>query len=153
MTPTSAARWSTLRATQRGATLLEALIAILIFSLGILAIVGLQSAAIKNVSESQYRVEASMLADTIIAQMRTGAADTATRQVGFNGDGSGAGADGPAYAAWRARVVDAATGLPGVPANSPTVVVANDGTVTVTIDWRAQSDTSMRRYEATTLVD
>lgn len=141
-------------ASQRGATLLEALIAILIFSLGILAIVGLQSAAIKNVSESQYRVEASMFADTIIAQIRTGAADTATRQTGFNGDGpSGAGADGPAYLAWRARVVDAATGLPGVPPDSPTVNVANDGTVTVRIDWRAQTDTTTRHYDTTTLVD
>jgi type IV pilus assembly protein PilV len=129
------------------------LIAILIFSLGILAIVGLQSAAIKNVSESQYRVEASMFADTIIAQIRTGAADTLTRQTGFNGDGNGAGADGPAYLAWRARVVDSATGLPGVPADSPTVNVANDGTVTVRLDWRAQTDTTTRHYETTTLVD
>ena len=44
---------------QRGVVLLESLIAILIFSIGILGAVGLQATVIKNTSEAQYRAVAS----------------------------------------------------------------------------------------------
>ena len=42
--------------------LLEALIAILIFSMGILALMGMQATAINTVSESKYRSNAGFLA-------------------------------------------------------------------------------------------
>jgi len=54
---------------QRGSVLLEAMIAILIFSMGILAIVGLQAASLKAVSESKYRVDASFLANQVVSDM------------------------------------------------------------------------------------
>lgn len=49
--------------------LIEALIAILIFSIGILAVVGMQGVAIKNVTESRSRGEAAFLAQALLAQM------------------------------------------------------------------------------------
>lgn len=52
---------------QQGVVLLEALVAILIFSMGVLALVGLQAAMIKNTSDAKYRSEASF-----IAQQRIG---------------------------------------------------------------------------------
>jgi len=52
---------------QQGVVLLEALIAVLLFSMGVLALVGLQAAMIKNTSDSKYRAEASF-----IAQQRIG---------------------------------------------------------------------------------
>lgn len=54
---------------QRGVVLLEALIAILIFSLGVLGIVGLQASMIKNTSDAKYRSEASYIAQQKIGQM------------------------------------------------------------------------------------
>ena len=54
---------------QHGVVLLEALIAILIFSLGVLGIVGLQATMIKNTSEAKYRSEASYLAQQRIGEM------------------------------------------------------------------------------------
>ena len=51
--------------------LLEALIALLIFSFGILGIVGLQAASIRNGSEAKYRTDASFLANELIGQMWT----------------------------------------------------------------------------------
>ena len=54
---------------QQGAILLEGLIAILLFSMGILAIVGLQATAIKTVADSQYRLQASFLANRLVAEM------------------------------------------------------------------------------------
>jgi len=56
-------------ALQRGAVLLESMIAILIFSMGILAIVGLQAAMVKNTTEAKYRAEASFIAQQKIGQM------------------------------------------------------------------------------------
>jgi type IV pilus assembly protein PilV len=57
------------RNSQKGVMLIEALIAILIFSIGILAVVGMQGAAIKNVTDSRSRSEAAFLASELLAQM------------------------------------------------------------------------------------
>ena len=54
---------------QRGVLLLESLIAILLFSIGILAVVGLQANAIKNVTQAKYRSDAAFLADQLVGQM------------------------------------------------------------------------------------
>lgn len=54
---------------QQGAVLLEALIAILIFSFGILALAGLQGAMIKNTTEASYRAEASNIAQQQLGQI------------------------------------------------------------------------------------
>ncbi|TCS36480.1 type IV pilus assembly protein PilV [Paucimonas lemoignei] len=54
---------------QQGIALVEVLIAILIFSIGILALVGMQSTMAKNVTVSKLRGEASFLANQLIGQM------------------------------------------------------------------------------------
>jgi type IV pilus assembly protein PilV len=41
--------------------LLEALVAILIFSISLLALVGMQAMAVRNVGEAKYRADASFL--------------------------------------------------------------------------------------------
>jgi type IV pilus assembly protein PilV len=55
--------------TQRGVALLEALVSILLFSMGVLALVGLQSTMIKNTSDAQYRSEASYIAQQWVGVM------------------------------------------------------------------------------------
>ena len=54
---------------QNGVILIEALIGILIFSIGILALIGMQAAAMKNTTDAKYRSEAAFLANQIIGQM------------------------------------------------------------------------------------
>jgi type IV pilus assembly protein PilV len=54
---------------QQGVVLLEALIAILLFSMGVLALVGLQGAMIKNTSDANYRAAASFIAQQRIGQI------------------------------------------------------------------------------------
>jgi type IV pilus assembly protein PilV len=49
--------------------LLEALIGILIFSLGILSLVALQATSIQLTSDAKYRTDASLLANRLIGQM------------------------------------------------------------------------------------
>jgi type IV pilus assembly protein PilV len=60
---------STTRTQQRGVLLLEAMIAILLFSIGVLAVVALQANAIRNVTQTKYRSDAAFLADQLIGQM------------------------------------------------------------------------------------
>ena len=60
-----------LRKSQSGAYLLEALIGILIFSFGILGIVGLQAQAIRFTNDSELRAEAVYLANSLISKMWT----------------------------------------------------------------------------------
>jgi type IV pilus assembly protein PilV len=54
---------------QRGGFLLEALIGILIFTLGVLGLVALQARAISYTSDAQYRGEAAYLANAYAAKM------------------------------------------------------------------------------------
>lgn len=62
---------------QQGIVLLEALVAILIFSFGVLGIVGLQAAMIKNTADSKFRSEASHIAQQRIGQMWSDSANVA----------------------------------------------------------------------------
>lgn len=54
---------------QQGATLIEALAAILIFSIGILAVVGLQALSVRAVSDARYRADASFLANQALGRL------------------------------------------------------------------------------------
>jgi type IV pilus assembly protein PilV len=126
----------------RGVVLIEILVAVVLFSIGVLGLVGLQIASMKNVGESQYRVEAAMLANSLTAQMRTSPA--ATRATDFASPG------GTRYATWKNSVTST---LPGATTTPPSVDTSNYPTVTVTITWRAINDTGTRQYVATTTVD
>lgn len=53
-------------ARQNGSVLLEALISILIFSIGILGLVGMQATAINTTSDAQFRSNAGFLVDQMI---------------------------------------------------------------------------------------
>lgn len=55
---------------QGGVVLIEALLGILIFSIGILALIGMQSVAVKNTIDARYRTEAAYLASGMLSQIR-----------------------------------------------------------------------------------
>ena len=54
---------------QRGSSLLEALITVLIFSIGILGILGLEAAKIKDTNDAKYRLDASFIAQQRLGQL------------------------------------------------------------------------------------
>lgn len=68
---------------QHGSVLIEAMVAILLFSIGVLAIAGLQASMLQNTSDSKLRSEASYLAQQMIGQMW--ADPVATALGAFNG--------------------------------------------------------------------
>ena len=55
---------------QKGVMLLEALIGVLLFSIGIIAMMGLQANALATAGETKYRSEASFIAEEFISDMR-----------------------------------------------------------------------------------
>jgi type IV pilus assembly protein PilV len=57
------------KSAQQGVVLIEAMLAIVIFSIGVLAVVGLQAAMIKNADDSKFRAEASYIAQKRIGEM------------------------------------------------------------------------------------
>ncbi|RJF98970.1 pilus assembly protein PilV [Noviherbaspirillum saxi] len=121
---------------QAGIVLLEGLIAILIFSLGILALVGTQAVAVKQSTDAQYRTEAGQLVNQLVGTMWASDRTTATLKANFQTGGAG-------YNTWLA---DVSATLPGVDTFPPTVVVSdvapNEGLVTITVFWRSPSESS-----------
>jgi type IV pilus assembly protein PilV len=118
-------------ARQAGVMLLEALIALLIFSLGILAIVGMQATAIQDLGEAKYRSDAAFLANQVIADMWSNSSKLADYAYG------GAGAPPPLLVNWVSTVQNR---LPGAAAFPPIIAVGANNTVTVTVRWQQARD-------------
>jgi len=136
---------------QRGVMLLEALIAILIFSIGILAVVGMQAMSIQNVAQAKYRTDASFLANELIGLMWSADRSSGT----FKGSFDYPGGSSDALLAWVNKVKDPKTGLPGATDVEPQVVVTQNSfpgvggsgsydayRVTITIRWQTPQDKS-----------
>jgi len=111
---------------QSGLMLIEVLVSILIFSIGILGMVGLQVAATQNSANAEYRTMASGLANDIVSQMWL--RKTANpANAGLSND----------ITAWKSRVT--ASRLPNANA---TVVRAADGITTITVTYKPPSKKS-----------
>ena len=126
---------NTLRKHQSGSMILEALISILIFSMGILAIVGLQAASVSASTDAKYRTEASLLANQLIGQMWVSDRTSAVLQNYSTTQ---------AYTDWLATV---SARLPGVATNQPTLTVTpnvgpntTSSLETITIFWKLPSE-------------
>jgi type IV pilus assembly protein PilV len=131
---------------ERGVMLIEALIAILIFSIGILAVVGMQGVAIKNVTESKYRSEAAFLANELISVMWTDAGALTTANYNYPGSSYGklvnwvakVDASLPGTAAFRPKVTITPPPLPVPPAVAPI-----GATVQIELFWQLPEEASL----------
>lgn len=130
---------------QRGIILLEGLIAILIFSMGILAVVGLQAAATRASTDARYRSEAAFFVNQVISEMWI--ADKSTLASNYGGLVT---AGGPRYAAWLAQVQSSARSLPNAEADIAVTPVTN--VVNVILRWKAPADPTPHQYVATAQV-
>lgn len=134
---------------QRGAMLLEALIAILIFSLGVLGLVGMQATAIQQSTDARYRAEAAQLVEQLVGEMWTTNRLVTNLQAQYNTCQTSSCAG---YAAWYARVAATLPGVTPTGPTAPTVNVDASGIVTVTVFWRAPTDdagANPHRYDST----
>jgi len=111
--------------------LIEALVAILIFTLGIIAVMGLQANSIIQVSQAKYRTDASYLANQIVGKMWVDQGNLAN----FATAGS------PQRAKWDDQVSHT------LPAGVGTIAV-NGSKVSITISWKQPEDIVTHRYFA-----
>jgi type IV pilus assembly protein PilV len=157
---------------QKGVFLLEALIAILIFSIGILTLVAMQTATIQAQTAAQYRIEAASLADKIVntiwlsftrdpttGQVQTASLTPFEHQPGgtkcaFSGTASAL----PAVQDWvTAATYGTASALPGATAAMQQILVdtsaaPNYTRVTVTVCWKAPAETSPHSHTVVTYI-
>jgi type IV pilus assembly protein PilV len=61
-----------------GSVLIESMVAVVIFSMGVLSLVGLQTAMQKNSNDNRYRAEAQLIAQTHVANMMAYGGDVAS---------------------------------------------------------------------------
>lgn len=132
------------RNTQSGSVMIEVLIAFLLFSVGVIGLIGLQAASFTDVAQSKYRMDASFLANQIISSMWVDGADQVP------GYALAGGVVNAKTAAWVTQVANT---LPGAAINPPTIAikdVTNDTgaryEVTVTVSWIPPKDTVPHRY-------
>lgn len=123
-----------------GFVLIDVLVSILLFSLGILALIGLQTAMTRSQTESKVRADASYLASELIGQMW---ADI--NQFSLY-DGTGCAALNRCKE-WQTRV---ASSLPS--GNGAVTVDGATGDVTVTISWTMPSGDQHKYVTQTTII-
>lgn len=125
---------STLR-NQAGTTLIEVLITVVLVSVGLLGLAGLQLTSVQNTNSAAERFEATTLARDILERLR------ANRQQALNGlynldmedDPGAAGLVGDDLNAWMAA-------LGALPNGDGSIAVDNNGVVTIEVEWTDASD-------------
>lgn len=151
------------RKRQSGALLIEAMVGILVFTIAVLGMVGLQASLMKETQQSRYRVEASFLANSLVATMW---GDTVGAHGGYQWADApdatprdcpaGVPADPPVtpsdrVATWCAAVtnllpgaqvaIDVSPGVPTPPSGSPPgTPVGSPSRVAITITWNIAGD-------------
>jgi type IV pilus assembly protein PilV len=117
---------SSIQHRQAGVSLIEVLVAILIFSFGIVGLIGLQARALQYSTSAEDTSRAALLANDLSTQMVVSRTIDPAALVPVG-----------AYAAWQARVADVANG--GLPNGVGTATAVNANTITITITWQPQS--------------
>ena len=157
---------------QSGMMLLEALIAILIFSLGILGMVAINARAVEAATDSQARADAAKFTSEIASRIalavdRTSETSIATSLAVFQhqttglADGcsfSGSASISPAVTDWASAVIaPGRTGLPGATANGLQILVDSTAgafnRVTITICWQQPGLATKRRHQLISYVN
>lgn len=99
---------------QAGVAMVEAMVAIVIFSIGILGIVGMQARSTQMMTDSVLRAQASQLASQLISEMWL--TDPGQRAALYSTGGT-------RYLQWHGSFASGVNVLPGASANPPTVNV------------------------------
>jgi type IV pilus assembly protein PilV len=125
----------------RGFTLIEVLVAILIFSFGVLGVVGMQARMLQSSTQNGDRSRASLLANEMASTMWTQQSVTLT---------------GTMLSDWQALVIDPTkSGLPNASGTVSYATVGGVTTATITVTWRpvnAASAASSNNQFTTTVV-
>ena len=160
------------RSSQSGMLLIEAMVAVLIFALGILGLVAMGGAAVNAQSDAQYRTEAANLADAIageiqLATTRNNAGEVVPTSLGnfshFEGGGDCLFSGSPATDA-RVQALADSSPLPGAIVSgtqrTQQILVSTAAAsspapnrVQITVCWKSNNDTVRRQHVLVTYVN
>jgi type IV pilus assembly protein PilV len=118
---------------QSGGSLLEGLLAIALFSIGLLSLLMLLSASLIETGNARYRSEASMLASDLVAQMWTGDRSLTELRERFTK------AESEDYQRWLGTVHSRLPGTDGQ-TNVPTITIDDNRKVKILLRWQAPGD-------------
>ena len=122
---------------QQGVMLLEVLIGMLIFSIGILAMLGMQATGMRATIDAKYRSEAAFLANELVGVMWGDAGNLGNYATATC-------ASTTACDAWLTRVEQTLPSAAG--ANAPTIAV-NGRQVTVTVRWQRPGESTVSQHQ------
>lgn len=113
---------------QGGFMLLEALVALLIFALGVLGLIGFQAASARIATDSRFRTEAAMLADELVGQMAMSKVTTLDSEYGTGGS---------KLASWKTDRLVGGSHLPNgtISVSFTAAKTADSRLATITITW------------------
>lgn len=131
---------------QQGSTILEALVAILIFSIGVLSVVALQAVMMRDASASKYRADAAFLSSELIGRMWGDTGNLAKY------DTTSGGTYQP-RTDWVNKVAaNLVNGSATVAITSTTTGAVIKSDVTITVLWTPPSDVQHKFVTATSLI-
>ena len=123
---------------QQGVMLLEALVGILIFSIGILAMLGMQAVGMRNTIDSKYRSEAAYLANQIVGTMWVDRANIATYDDAAGGNAR--------LTAWVNKVTSTLPQDPAAPATTAPSITIAGRQATILVRWKRPGETTVSSY-------
>ncbi len=147
---------------EKGFALLEALVAVAIFSIALLGLMKTQAVSIKNSADAEYRANAAYLADQIISAMWVDRSNLASYAYRNAETACSASTTVPAYTAVSNWMSDVENVLPGVKASAtsslkPQIVVDTTSsvytTVKVTLCWTVPGDSQTHSHVATAQIN
>lgn len=125
---------------QRGVAIIEALVSMLLFSLGVLALVGLQGSMVRAQTDAKVRADAAYLASEVVGKMWSDLQNIAQ----YNGTAC---AEQTRCKEWQDKVASL------LPNGSGAVTVdTSTNDVTVTIGWDSPDQSAHRYVTHTTIV-
>jgi type IV pilus assembly protein PilV len=122
---------------QHGAALLEALLAVLVFAFGVLALVGLQANATQATTKAKFRADAGLLASQCVAEIWLDRASLISSPTNCT-------------CPMAAKAAAANNNLPNgaVTPACTTITVNSDYQVTVTVTWQGPNDSGANTHQA-----
>jgi type IV pilus assembly protein PilV len=125
-----------------GSALIESLISLLVFSIGLLSLLALLTATIKESDNARYRSEASLLASDLVSRMWSGERSLIALRQRFDQRSD-------EYQQWLQRVQSA---LPGASTerNMPQLLINDQRQITLTLYWQAPSETERHQLVTVT---